>query len=70
MNFLGVIQIVIGLLLILFNKQFGLVVLKSHNFLWGLDYQNETPNRVGCVLVGTVFIVLGGLDLLGLTHLR
>lgn len=64
------LQISVGVTLILFNKQIGSGILKAQNALWKLGYDNVTPNRVACVLVGVAFIILGGLDIAGVTRLR
>jgi hypothetical protein len=67
---LGVIRLAVGLALVLCSRQVGLSIPKAQNYLWGLHYENETPNRVASVLVGAVFVLLGVLALPGVTHLR
>ncbi len=68
----GLVELLLGIVLMLGNRPIGSAIRRAQNSLWGLgpEYDAHTPNRVACVIVGAFFIGVGLLSLTGLTHPR
>ena len=66
----GLLSIAVGLLSIIFYKKLSIWAVKSQNATWGFHFGEKERKgfQITFFIVGIIFVVLGLLSLLGITH--